>query len=118
MLSPNHLYPHLSQKVISDVTYILKNHLLHDWAIYIEHTDDIQYLNTQWNKWGETFFKIKDYGNVINAVFSCHAKNPLCAIRLHAERFLPVSSFDFLICRASFNRENSDAKPSSIKIPI
>lgn len=117
MLSPNHLYPHLSQKVMSDVTYVIENHLLYDWAISVEYTDDIEYLNTKWNRWGDTVFKIKNSSGVIDNIFSCHTSNPLYAIRLHAERFSPTSSFDFLICSASYNQENSAAKPSCISYP-
>lgn len=114
MLSPNHLYPHLSQKVMSDVIYVIENHLLHDWAISIEYTDDIQYLNTSWDRWGKVFYKIVNSSGLIDAIFRCHASNPLSAMRLHAERFNPASRFDFLICRASYNKENSDVKPSCI----
>lgn len=114
MLSPNHLYPHLSQKVMSDVTYVVENCLLFEWAINVEYTDDIEYLNTSWNKWGKTLYKINNSSAVIDNIFLCHSSNPLCAMRLHAERFSPDACFDFLICSASYNRQNSDAKPSSI----
>lgn len=108
MLSPNHLYPHLSQKVMSDLTSIIDNHLLHEWAISIEYTDDIQYLNTKWNKWGNTFFKNFNSSGVIEEVFFCHASNPLCAMRLHAEKFSPESCLYFSICSVSANIENNE----------
>lgn len=104
MLTPNHLYSHLSQNVMSDVRLIIENHLLHDWAINIEYTYDAQFTSNSWNKWGVTFFKISNYSGVIDAIFSCHVNNPLSSIRLYAERFSPASSFYFCICSARYNR--------------
>ncbi len=114
MLSPNYLYPHISQKVISDVTYFVEKQILYDWAISIEYTDNIEYLNTRWNRWGDIFYKITNSSDVIDNIFSCHINNPVSAIRLHAEKFSPVTRFDWLIGRADHNEKNSGAKLSSI----
>ena len=105
MLSPNHDYPHFSQKVMADITCIIDEHLLYDWAISVEYTHDIEYMNTKWDKWGGTLFRVNNSLAVIDNIFSCHSNNPLSAIRLLAEKYSPASRFVFLICGASYNNK-------------
>ena len=100
MLMQNRLYPHLSYQVITDVAQIIDNYLKGDWIIRIEYTEEIEYLNTSWQQWGKTFFKVKGPDGVIDNIFECHKNNPLCSIRLHAEKNKPVSSLYYSVCQA------------------
>ena len=100
MLTQNRLYPHLSYQVISDVAKIIDNHLREDWVIRIEYTDEVDYLNTNWQLWGKPFFKIKVPDEVMDNIFACHLNNQLCSIRIHAERVDSVSSFYYPVCKA------------------
>lgn len=108
MLSPNHQYQVLHEKVTTDVIYIVENYLLNDWAISIEHTDDIKYLNTKWERWGKTFYKPSNASIVIDSIFSCHDSNPLNAIRLYAEKYTPASRFCLFITEGSNNSIKHD----------
>ena len=100
MLMPNRHYPHLSYEAITDVAQIINNHLRDDWVIRIEYTDEVKYLNTSWQQWGKSFFKIKAPAEVVDSIFACHINNQLCSIRLHAEKFNPVSSLYYSVCQA------------------
>ena len=117
MLMPNRHYPHLSYQVIKDVAQVIENHLRGDWVIRIEFTDDIEYLNTGWQQWGKPFFKIKAPDDVIDNIFACHRNNQLCTIRLHAEKFNPVSSLYYSVCQACHvTEELRYAKTESAKV--
>ena len=98
MLMPNRLYPHLSYQVITDVAQVIDNYLKDDWVIRIEYTEDVEYLNTNWQQWGKAFFKIKAPVEVMDNIFACHINNQLCSIRLHAEKFNPQSSLYYSVC--------------------
>ena len=100
MLMRNRNYPHLSYQVINDVTQIIDNHLRDDWLIRIEYTAEAEYLNTSWQQWGETFFKIKAPAEVIDNIFACHMNNQFCSIRLHAEKINPVCNLYYPVCQA------------------
>lgn len=103
MLILNRNYTNLSFQVINDVEQVIDSHLGHDWIIRIEYTDEVEYLNTSWQQWGKTFFKIKAPADIMDNIFDCHVNNQLCAIRLHAEKFNPVSSLYYSVCRACQN---------------
>lgn len=101
MLTPNRLYPHLSYEGLTEVARFVENDLANDWVIRIEYSSEISYLTTSWEQWGKAFYKTPDASGVIDSIFSCHVKNPLCAIRLHAEKFSPRSRCYFWICQSS-----------------
>ena len=98
MLTPNRHYPHLSYEVITNVAQIVDNHLINGWAVIIEYTDDIEYLNTSWQQWGKSHFKHVNSSSVIDDIFSCHVNNPLSAIRLRAVKFNPRSNLYYSVC--------------------
>ena len=99
MLTHNRLYPHLSYEAMTDVEQIINNHLRDDWLIRIEYTDEVKYLNTSWQQWGNPFFKIKAPAEVVNSIFACHINNQLCSIRLHAEKTNPVINLYYSVCQ-------------------
>jgi len=103
MLVLNRNYTNLSFQVINRVERVIDTHLKHDWIIRIEYTDEIEYLNTSWQQWGKSFFKIKTPVEVMDNIFDCHINNQLCSIRLHAEKFNPVSSLFYSVCQACKN---------------
>lgn len=100
MLTPNHYYPNLSYEVISNIAQIVDTQLTNGWAVRIEYTNEIEYLTTSWKQWGEPHFKHASSSIVIDNIFSCHVNNPLCAIRLHAEKFDPRSNLYYAVCHA------------------
>ena len=100
MLTNNRLYPHLSYEVITNIAQIIDTQLKNDWVIRIEYTNEIEYLNTSWQQWGKSFFKIKAPDEVMDNIFACHLNNQSCTIRLHAEKFNPSCNFYFSVCQA------------------
>jgi len=98
MLMHNRLYPHLSYKVINDVAQIIDNHLKDDWVIRVEYAKEVEYLNTSWQQWGKSFYKIKAPVEVVDSIFACHKNNQFCSIRLHAEKINLVSNFYYSVC--------------------
>lgn len=100
MLTHNRLYPHLSYETITDVEQVINNHLKDDWLIRIEYTDEVKYLNTSWQQWGKSFFKIKSPAEVVDGLFACHISNQFCSIRLHAEKTNPVINLYYSVCQA------------------
>ncbi|MEJ2141268.1 MAG: ribulose bisphosphate carboxylase small subunit [Gammaproteobacteria bacterium] len=106
MLTPNRHYPHLSYEVISNIAQIIDTQLIDGWAIRIEYTDEIKFLTTNWQQWGELHFMHAGSSRVIDNIFSCHVNNPLCAIRLHAEKFNPRSNLYYSVCQVcDFNKQ-------------
>jgi len=101
MLMQNRYYPHLSYEVMTEIAQMIDSHLSGDWIIRIEYTDEVEFLNTSWQQWGESFFKIKASTEVMDNILSCHINNQLCSIRLHAEKTYPVSSLYYSVCQAS-----------------
>ena len=99
MLMPNRLYPHLSYEVITEVAQIVDNNLRDGWLIRIEYTEEVEYLNTSWHRWGEDLFNITNVSDVIDSIRSCHMKNQFCAIRLRAEKLHPRSTLYFCVCQ-------------------
>ena len=117
MLMPNRHYPHLTYQVMNDVAQLIDNHLRDDWAIRIEYTDEVKYINTRWKQWGITFFKIKAPDDVIDNIFECHRSNQLCSIRLHAEKYNPESNLYFPVCQACHDsKELSHSEHNRLKI--
>jgi ribulose bisphosphate carboxylase small subunit len=107
MLTPNRNYPHLSYKVISNIAQIVDTQLINNWTIRVEYADEIEYLTTSWKQWGMPYFKHVDSSIVIDSIFSCHVNNPLCAIRLHAEKFNPDSNLYYTICQTcNYSKQN------------
>lgn len=100
MLMRNRHYPHLSYQVINDVARVIDNQLKDDWVIRIEYTNEIEYLNTSWQQWGKTFFKIKAPVEIMDSILACHINNQFCSIRLHAEKINPVSNLYYSVCQA------------------
>jgi len=100
MLTPNRDYPHLSYEVITNVTQIIDTQLANGWAVRIEYTHEIEYLINSWQQWGNAHFKNIVSSKIINNILSCHERNPLCAIRLHAEKFNIRSDFYYTVCEA------------------
>lgn len=100
MLSPDLQYSHRFYANLSDVSGMVENQLAGAWVIRVEYTPKIEYLTTRWQQWGEAFINISEASGVIENISSCIIHNPLCAIRLHAEKFSPRSCLYFSICRA------------------
>jgi len=100
MLMTNNHNPYLSYAVINDVARIVDNYLRDDWVIRIEYTDEVEYMNTNWQLWGKPFFKIKAPNEVMDNIFACHINNQFCSIRLHAEKYNLVSSFYYSVCQS------------------
>lgn len=116
MLTPNRLYPHLSYEVISNIAQVVDTQLINGWAIRIEYTDEIEYLTTSWQLWGEPHFKHADSSHVIDNIFSCHVNNPLCAIRLHAEKFNPRCNLYYSVCQlCDFSSQIQDISSGSAR---
>lgn len=100
MLIPDRNYPHLSYEVISSIARIVDAQLIDGWAVRIEYTDKVQYLKTDWHQWGGVHYKYDNSASVMDCIFSCHVNNPMCAIRLHAEKFSPSTNLYYSVCQA------------------
>jgi len=100
MLTHNRLYPHLSYQVITDIAQLIDNHLRDDWVIRIEYIEEVEFLNTNWQQWGKPHYKEVVSSVVIDDIFSCHVNNPVCAIRLYAEKFNPRRKLYYSVCQS------------------
>jgi ribulose-bisphosphate carboxylase small chain len=75
--------PDLTDEQISaQVEYCLRN----NWAIGIEHTDDVHPRNTYWDMWGNPMFDLRDAAGVMMELVACRKAN--------ADRYIRINAFD------------------------
>lgn len=82
-----------------EIATLIREHLWGDWFLSVEHADYVAPLRTPWQRWGESFYDLRDPEDVINAVAACHACNPSHVIRLYAEKFRPASTAVYWVRR-------------------
>jgi ribulose bisphosphate carboxylase small subunit len=66
---------------------------LSDWILYVEHTQDVNPVCTQWQQWGVPLYCVKDAGTVTRSIQSCRAEYPTHSVRLYAEKTSPRTRF-------------------------
>lgn len=103
-MQPAHnLVPLLSKHRLDEVEHFVKDNLSHNWIIRVEHAEDVNSMNTQWQQWGKPVFTGKDSSTPLNDISACLASYPSHTIRLHAEKYNPQIQFVYWVYRPDYD---------------
>ena len=70
---------------LDEVERLIKNTLLGQWILRVEHTKDVNPVSIQWQQWENALYCVKEANPVIRSIQACRAKFPTHSVRLYAE---------------------------------
>ena len=68
------------QQIRAQIEYCLRN----QWAVSVEHTDDIHPRNTYWEMFGPPMFDLRDAAGAMAEIIECRKTYPKHYIRVNA----------------------------------
>ena len=69
-------------QITAQIEYCLRN----NWAVSVEHTDDIHPRNTYWEMFGMPMFDLRDAAGIMKELSECR--------RVYGDRYIRMSGFD------------------------
>ena len=75
----------LKSHYLDEVERLIKNTLLGQWILRVEHTKDVNPVSIQWQQWENALYCVKEANPVIRSIQACRAKFPTHSVRLYAE---------------------------------
>ncbi len=80
---------HCAPPCFSDIEKMIKDNLLHDWAIRIEHIPSVTSRYAHWQQWGTILYAVDSPSVVLEALLACNKVFPEEEIRINAEKSGP-----------------------------
>ena len=99
------------QHYLGELEGLIENTLSNNWILRVEHTQDVNTVCTQWQKWGKANYCVKEASPVISCIQACRSEYPTHSIRLYAEQTSPRTRFIYPVYRAEGNTGSAQVLP-------
>jgi ribulose bisphosphate carboxylase small subunit len=107
--------PVVTLQNLDEIEGLVENTLWDHWIIRIEHSGNVNPVQTQWQQWGKALYCVRQASPVIDSIQACVERYPMHSVRLFAEKTSPRTRFTYPVYRPEEGTGSAQVLPGKWK---